>query len=459
MLTHKGTQPIETERLLLRRFKPSDAEYMFKNWANDNEVFRFFTRNPHSDITQTEQIVSEWVNTYTNDNCYNWAIELKEIGEIIGQISLVDLNEKYSLCEVGFTVGRSFWKKGIGTEALKAVINYLFKEIGINRIEGKHNILNFASGRVMQKSGMTFEGIMRQADINKNGEFSDLKVYSILKSDYNMLSNEKQKETKIIDINETIVSNYYDYYNESSEDSRLNKDKAHLLEYITTMHYIEKYLKPHNKVLEVGCGTGIYSLNIAKKGLEVTALDISNKNLDILRSRISEDMTITTANVNATNLLIVPGNTYDVTLLLGPLYHLFSEQGRNNAISEAKRVTKKGGLLYISFLTKDYIMMRNCEDVFNNSDRYFTCEYDFCNNLDEVFYYFSINEFEELMYKHDLHKLHMLTTDGISQFIGDKINALSDDGYQNFINCHLRNCERLELMGFSPHILYIAQNG
>jgi ribosomal-protein-alanine N-acetyltransferase len=183
MLTHKGIQPIETERLILRRFKPSDAEYMFKNWANDSEVSKFFIRNPHSELSETEQIISEWVNAYTNNDCYNWAIELKEIGEIIGQISLVDLNEKYFSCEVAFTVGRSFWKKGISTEALKVVISYLFKEIGMNRIEGRYNTLNFASGRVMQKSGMKFEGIMRQADLNKDGEFGDLAVYSILKSD------------------------------------------------------------------------------------------------------------------------------------------------------------------------------------------------------------------------------------------------------------------------------------
>lgn len=183
MLTNKGTQSIVTERLLLRRFKQSDAEYMFKNWANDSEVFRFFRRNPHCDLSQTEQIIMEWVNAYTKDNYYNWAIELKEIGEIIGQISLVDLNEKYFSCEVAFTVGRAFWGKGISTEALKSVISYLFKEIDMNRIEGRHNTLNLASGRVMQKSGMKFEGIMREMDINKNGEFCDLAVYSILKSD------------------------------------------------------------------------------------------------------------------------------------------------------------------------------------------------------------------------------------------------------------------------------------
>lgn len=257
--------------------------------------------------------------------------------------------------------------------------------------------------------------------------------------------------------NETIVADYYDYNNERSEDSRLNRDKAHMIEYISTMYYIDRYLKPGDKILEVGCGTGIYSLNIARKGFDVTAFDISNRNLDILRSRISEDMTITTANMNATNLFTVPDNTYDITLLLGPLYHLFSEQDINSAINEAKRVTKKDGLLYIAFLTKDYIMMRNCEDVFENSDRYLTSEYDFSNNLDEVFYYFSINKFEELMQKYSLCKLHILTTDGISQFIGDKINALSDKGYQNFINYHLGNCERPELLGFSPHILYIAK--
>ena len=183
MLSHKGTQPIKTERLLLRRFKQSDAEYMFNNWANDSEVFRFFRRNPHSDLSQTEQIIREWVNEYTKVNSYNWAIELKDIGEIIGQISLVDLNEKYFSCEDAYTLGRSFWRKGISTEALDSVISYLFNEIGMNRIEGRHNTLNFVSGRVMQKSGMKFEGIMRQGDINKNGEFCDLAVYSILKSD------------------------------------------------------------------------------------------------------------------------------------------------------------------------------------------------------------------------------------------------------------------------------------
>lgn len=263
--------------------------------------------------------------------------------------------------------------------------------------------------------------------------------------------NEKEAKNKT----ETMVSNYYD---EWSENLRLSRDKAHMLEFLTTMHYIDKYLKPNDKVLEVGCATGMYSINIAKKGFEVTALDISDKNLDILRSQISEDMPVSAANMNATNLSTIPDNTYDVTLLLGPLYHLFSEQDITAAINEAKRVTKKCGLLFIAFLSKDYIIMRKCEDIFNNPEKYLTQNFDYSNNMEEVFYYFSINEFKELMNSHKLNKLHLLTTDGISQFIGDGINALSDEGYQNFLNYHYLNCERTELLGFSPHILYIAKN-
>lgn len=183
MLVHKGTQKIETERLILRKFKPSDSEYMFKNWATDSEVCKFLSWNPHSGLSETEQVVENWINTYMYDNYYNWAIELKEIGEIIGQISIMNLNEAYYSCEVAYNIGRIFWGKEIMSEALRAVIIYMIKDIGINRLEAKHDTKNPASGRVMQKSGMKYEGTMRQVKINKHGYFYDLAIYSVLKSD------------------------------------------------------------------------------------------------------------------------------------------------------------------------------------------------------------------------------------------------------------------------------------
>lgn len=182
-MINKGTQQIETQRLILRRFKPSDAKHMYKNWAVDSEVCKFLSWNPHKDLSETEHIVEGWIKDYENDDNYNWVIELKDISEAIGQISLMHVNEKYSSCSVGYSISRLFWGKGIITEALKAVIDYLFKEIGMNRIEASHNTLNPASGRVMQKSGMKLEGIIRQPKVDKYGKFYDLALYSILKSD------------------------------------------------------------------------------------------------------------------------------------------------------------------------------------------------------------------------------------------------------------------------------------
>lgn len=171
MLVHRGTQKIETERFILLKFKPSDSEYMFKNWATDSEVCKFLSWNPHSSLSETEQVVENWVNGYVYDNCYNWTIELKEIGQIIGQISIMNLSERYYSCEVAYNIGRSFWGKEIMSEALRAVIIYMIKDIGINRLEAKHDTKNPASGRVMQKSGMKYEGIMRQEKIQRESIF------------------------------------------------------------------------------------------------------------------------------------------------------------------------------------------------------------------------------------------------------------------------------------------------
>ena len=183
MLNNIGTQTINTERLLLRKFKLTDSEMMFKNWANDPEVFKFFRRNPHNELSETEEVIKKWVNEYEDGHCYNWAIELKKMSEIIGQISIVDFNEKFSSCEVAYSIGRKFWGKGITTEALKAVINYMIKEVNINRFEARFNTKNIASGKVMEKAGMKYEGTLREVKINRNGDYYDMSVYSILRSD------------------------------------------------------------------------------------------------------------------------------------------------------------------------------------------------------------------------------------------------------------------------------------
>jgi ribosomal-protein-alanine N-acetyltransferase len=184
VLSHKGTEAINTDRLLLRRFELDDEYNMFKNWASDSEVTKFVSWKPHSTVEDTKEILEKWVNEYKSNNIYNWTIELKEIGEVIGSICIVNLDEKNYSCEIGYCISRTYWGKGMTSESLKAVIDYLFSEVGFNRIVAKHDTNNVASGKVMLKSGMNYEGTLRQVKIRDNKEFYDLAVYAILKNDW-----------------------------------------------------------------------------------------------------------------------------------------------------------------------------------------------------------------------------------------------------------------------------------
>lgn len=186
MLNHKGTVTLETHRLILRRFTLEDAEDMFNNWANDNEVTKYLTWWPHSSIDVTRQIIQMWVNEYSKDITYNWGIELKEIGQVIGSIGVTDLCHKDNRCEIGYCISKSYWNKGITTEALKAVIRFLFSEVGVNRIQAKHDVLNPGSGRVMEKAGMKYEGTFRQFYVRKDGSFGDVNMYAALQEDYTL---------------------------------------------------------------------------------------------------------------------------------------------------------------------------------------------------------------------------------------------------------------------------------
>lgn len=254
--------------------------------------------------------------------------------------------------------------------------------------------------------------------------------------------------------NESIVKEYYDGW---AEKVRLTRDKAGNIEYVITTDFINRHLTGDEKILELGCGAGIYSLAYASEGYDVTAIDISEKYLDILRESVTDEMTIQAINMNATNLDGLEDDSFDVSLVLGPLYHLFDEDEINMVTSEVKRVTKPGGIVYVAFLSKDYITVRNCFEVFDESERYFDTEYKFINSIEEVFYYFYVDEIEKLMNFHGIEKLHFLTTDGISRFVNQDINELTDKGYQRYLDYLKCNCERKELMGFSPHLLYVGR--
>lgn len=162
----------------------ADAPDMFHNWASDDEVTRFMTWRSHADISLSELVISNWLTELRSSDCYRWCIAHRETGQVIGAIDVVRLHKTTECAEIGYCLSRRYWNQGIMSEALYAVIEFLFSSVECNRIEACHHVGNPASGKVMQKCGMRFEGIKRQGGLDQNGNFYDLANYAILWSDW-----------------------------------------------------------------------------------------------------------------------------------------------------------------------------------------------------------------------------------------------------------------------------------
>lgn len=182
-MEHKGTITIETGRLILRRFTPDDAEAMFRNWASDSEVTKFLTWPAHSELAVSKAVTKEWSECYVSPDYYQWAIVPKSEGEPIGGIGVVAKNEAVGMVHIGYCIGQKWWRKGYTSEALVALVRFFFEEVGVCRIESRHDPRNPNSGQVMKKAGLRFEGISRQSDYNNQG-ICDAANYAILAEDY-----------------------------------------------------------------------------------------------------------------------------------------------------------------------------------------------------------------------------------------------------------------------------------
>lgn len=255
---------------------------------------------------------------------------------------------------------------------------------------------------------------------------------------------------------EKILNNYY---NEYDEESRLIKDKAHQVEYITTTKYIEKYLKKGDRILEIGAGTGRYSINYASKGYKVDAVELVSKNLEILKSKITEKMDIKAIKGNCVDLQMYKDNTFDITLVLGPLYHLYDEEDINRAIEEAIRVTKKEGKIFIAYITDDAVVLSyglrkgNLKRLEKLSDK----SWNIPKIKEEIFATYKIDDFDKLMNKYNIKKLKTIATDGVAPNMQEYVNKLSEEEFKIYVDYHLKNCERKDLIGYSSHVLKIVE--
>lgn len=192
-----GTETIKTERLTLRKFYIDDAKAMYRNWASDCEVTRFLIWPAHDNIEVTRTVLKDWEQQYADENFYNWAIVLDEVGEPIGSIGMAAADSDTRMIAIGYCIGKKYWHQGIASEALQAVIDFLFQKTNYNRIEARHDVFNPHSGMVMKKCGMQYEGTLREVARDNTG-LSDCRYYSILRKDY-----EAKAETGQIAFEET----------------------------------------------------------------------------------------------------------------------------------------------------------------------------------------------------------------------------------------------------------------
>lgn len=183
-MKNSGTVRMETKRLVLRPYVIEDAGAMFRNWANDPQVTKFLSWEPHKDVEETKKILEGWIASYESKDFYNWAIAWKEDeGNVIGSISAPQIDLKAGRVTVGYCLGRKWWGNGVMKEAFAELIRFFFEVEDANRVEARHDTRNVNSGKVMVACGLKKEGILRQYGWNNQG-ICDECIYGMVASDY-----------------------------------------------------------------------------------------------------------------------------------------------------------------------------------------------------------------------------------------------------------------------------------
>lgn len=255
---------------------------------------------------------------------------------------------------------------------------------------------------------------------------------------------------------EEILKGFYENYD---EENRLSS-RFGSVEYITTMKYIDKYLNPDMKILEVGAATGRYSHALARKGYKVDAVELLEHNIEIFKDNTTAEEDITITQGNAMDLSAFADNTYDITLVLGPLYHLFTEEDKLKALNEAVRITKKGGVIFVAYCMGDASVLSYGFVKGEIHNIIVKCMLDtetfntFSNPWD-IFELHRTEDIEALRAKLKVTHLHLIATDGYANHIRETIEQMDEETYNLYIKYHLATCERQDMLGYSHHTLDI----
>ncbi len=240
------------------------------------------------------------------------------------------------------------------------------------------------------------------------------------------------------------------------ESTRLNRNKAAQVEFITTARAIESVLAPGARILDVGAGAGAYSLHFARLGYAVTAVELSAVNINVFRQKISAEYPVRLLQGNALDLSMFADASFDVVLLMGPLYHLASSDDRTRAITEAKRVCTPDGTIFFAFISNDMVVLTelSCRPGFFSENTY---DHDSFKVEDFPFVFFTLDQMRAMLWQSGVVIRREIAVDGVSELLEDTINALGDEDYAQYLRYHLYCSEKPEMLGRSSHLLFAGR--
>ncbi|MDO5519861.1 MAG: methyltransferase domain-containing protein [bacterium] len=249
------------------------------------------------------------------------------------------------------------------------------------------------------------------------------------------------------------------HYNKFCEDKRLTRRHGQV-EYITSLKYIHECLEgmENPKILDVGAGTGRYSVLLANEGYDVTAIELVKYNLGILKSKGS---TAKAYQGTALDLSRFEENSFDVTLVFGPMYHLYTYEDKLKALTEAKRVTKSGGIILVAYIMNEYSILthgfkkNNIKACIENGQ--VTEDFHVVSQPKDLYDYVRVDDIDRLDADADVERIKLIAADGPANYMRNTLNEMDEETFDLFVKYHLSTCERKELLGASGHTLDIVR--
>ncbi len=254
------------------------------------------------------------------------------------------------------------------------------------------------------------------------------------------------------------LSNIEKHYNKHPEDLRLQRRHG-IVEFETTMHHLRRFLRPGYQILDIGAGTGRYTSALMAEGYDVKAIELVQRNIDVFLKR---EPTADVKKGDARDMPFLPTAMADVTLLLGPLYHLIGNDEKIKALTEAKRVTKPGGVIFVAYLMNEYSILSYCfdEERIGGLMERGAVDKDFHIQAspDELYDYVRLEDIDNLNREAGLERVTIFSPDGPSDYMRTRLNQMSDETFARFIEYQKSVSERADLMGAGSHVVDVVRS-